>query len=61
MIGALLLDQALWRSYASTFSVGSVRLAAYGSAVLKHDLHGFRSRNLPPMPGMNPKVQQATQ
>jgi hypothetical protein len=38
MIGALLLDHALWRSYASTLSVRSVRLAAYGSAVLKDDL-----------------------
>jgi hypothetical protein len=37
MIGALLLDHALWRSYALTFSVGSVRLAAYESAVLKDD------------------------
>ncbi len=61
MIGALLLDHALWRPYASTFSVGSVRLAAYGSAVLKDDLARVQVPNLPPMPGMNPKVQQATQ
>src|SRR5437762_12684886 len=44
-----------------TFSLGTVPLAAYGSPLLNDGPQGFRSPNLPPMPGMNPKAQQVTQ